>query len=44
MEVGRDLSYAKLASCYDWLIGFITWFDDSVGSTYANREEARSDH
>ena len=44
MEVGRDLSQAKLPSCYDWLVGFITWLDNSVRSTDANGEEARSNH
>ena len=44
MEVGRDLSQAKLPSCYDWLLRFIAWLDNSIKSADANREEARSNH
>jgi hypothetical protein len=43
-EVGRNLPKAKLSGCYDQLVRFIGWFDDSVGGAHADRNEARTDH
>jgi hypothetical protein len=40
-EVRRNLPKAKLPGCYNRLIELISRFDDPVGSTHANREEAR---
>jgi hypothetical protein len=33
-----------LPGCYDWLIRFIAWLDDSVGGTHADWKETRADH
>jgi hypothetical protein len=43
-EVRRNLPKAKLPGCYNPLIEFISWFDDPVGSTHADWEEARANH
>jgi hypothetical protein len=43
-EVGRNLPKTKLPGCYDRLVKFIAWFDDSVGGAHADRKEARTDH
>jgi hypothetical protein len=43
-EVRRNLPKTKLSCCYDWLVRFIAWFDDSVGGAHADRKEARTDH
>jgi hypothetical protein len=43
-EVWRDLPKAKLPGCYNRLIKLISWFDDPVRSTRADREEARANH
>jgi hypothetical protein len=43
-EVGRDLPKTKLPGCYDRLVRFIAWLDDSVGGTHANWMETREDH
>jgi hypothetical protein len=43
-EVGRNLPKTKLPGCYDRLVRFIAWFDDSVGGAHADRKEARMDH
>jgi hypothetical protein len=33
-----------LPGCYDWLVRFVTWLDDSVGGAHADWKEARADH
>jgi hypothetical protein len=33
-----------LPGCYDWLVRFIAWLDDSVGGTHADWKETRADH
>jgi hypothetical protein len=43
-EVGRNLPKTKLPSCYDRLVRFIAWFEDSVGGAHADRKQARMDH
>jgi hypothetical protein len=43
-EVGRNLPKTKLPGCYDRLVRFIAWFDDSVGGAHADRKEVRTDH
>jgi hypothetical protein len=43
-EVWRNLPKAKLPGCYNRLIELVSWFDDPVGSTHADREEARANH
>jgi hypothetical protein len=43
-ELGRNLPKTKLPSCYDRLVRFIAWFDDSIGGAHAERKEARTDH
>jgi hypothetical protein len=40
----EDLPKTKLTGCCNWLIKLISRFDDSVGSAYANWEEARANH
>jgi hypothetical protein len=35
-ELGRNLPKAELPGCHDWLIEFISWFDDTVGSIHAD--------
>jgi hypothetical protein len=43
-EVWRNLPKAKLPSYYNRLIELISRFDDPVGSTHADWEEARVNH
>jgi hypothetical protein len=43
-EVRRNLPKAKLPGCYNRLIELISWFDDPVGSTHADWEEAKANH
>jgi hypothetical protein len=43
-EVWRNLTKAKLPGCYNRLIEIISQFDDPVGGTHADREEARANH
>jgi hypothetical protein len=43
-EVRRNLPKAKLSGCYNKLIEIISWFDDLVGSSHADLEEARANH
>jgi hypothetical protein len=43
-EVRRNLPEAKLSSCYNRLIELISRFNDPVGSTHCNWEEARANH
>jgi hypothetical protein len=43
-EVGWDLPKTKLLGCYDRLVRFIAWLDDSVGGTHADWKETRADH
>jgi hypothetical protein len=43
-EVRRNLPEAKLPGCYNRLIELISRFNDSVGSTHADWEEARANH
>jgi hypothetical protein len=43
-EVGRNLPKTKLPGCYDRLVRFIAWFDDSVGGAHADRKDERTDH
>jgi hypothetical protein len=33
-----------LSGCYDRLIRFVAWLDDSVGGTHADWKETRADH
>jgi hypothetical protein len=33
-----------LLGCYDRLVRFIAWLDDSVGGTHADWKETRADH
>jgi hypothetical protein len=33
-----------LPGCYDQLVRFVTWLDDSFGGTHANWKETRADH
>jgi hypothetical protein len=33
-----------LPGCYDQLVRFVTWLDDSVGGTHADWKETRVDH
>jgi hypothetical protein len=33
-----------LSGCYDRLVRFVTWLDDSVGGTLADWKEIRADH
>jgi hypothetical protein len=44
IEVRRNLPEAKLPSCYDRLIEFISWLNDPVGGAHADWKEARADH
>jgi hypothetical protein len=43
-EVGRNLSKTKLPGCYNRLVEFITWLDDSVRGAHADWKEARANH
>jgi hypothetical protein len=43
-EVWRNLPKTKLLGCCNWLIKLVSRFDDPVGSTHANWEEARANH
>jgi hypothetical protein len=43
-EVERNLPKTKLPGCYDRLVRFRDWFDNSVGGAHTNRKEARMDH
>jgi hypothetical protein len=43
-EVGRNLPKTKLPGCYDRLVRFIAWFDNSVGGAHTDRKQARTDH
>jgi hypothetical protein len=43
-KVRRNLPRAKLPSCYDWLIEFISCLDDPVGGAHADWKEARADY
>jgi hypothetical protein len=43
-EVGRNLPKTKLPSCYDRLVRFIAWFDNSIGGARTDRKKARTDH
>jgi hypothetical protein len=43
-EVWRNMPKAKLPGCYNQLIELISWFDDSIGGTHADWEEARANH
>jgi hypothetical protein len=43
-EVRRNLHEAKLPSCYDRLIEFISWLDDLVGGAHVDWKEAWADH
>jgi hypothetical protein len=43
-EVGRNLPKTELPGCYDRLVRFIAWFDDSIGGAHADRKEAGTDH
>jgi hypothetical protein len=42
--VRRNLPEAKLPGCYNRLVELISWFNDLVGSTHADWEEARPNH
>jgi hypothetical protein len=33
-----------LPGCYDRLVRFVAWLDDSVGGTHADWKETRADH
>jgi hypothetical protein len=33
-----------LSGCYDRLVKFIAWLDDSVGGTHVDWKEIRADH
>jgi hypothetical protein len=33
-----------LSGCYDRLVRFVAWLDDSVGGTHADWKETRADH
>jgi hypothetical protein len=33
-----------LPGCYDRLVRFVAWLDDSVGGTHAEWKETRADH
>jgi hypothetical protein len=33
-----------LSGCYDRLVRFIVWLDDSVGGTHTDWKETRADH
>jgi hypothetical protein len=37
-EVGTNLPKTKLPGCYDRLVRFIAWFDDSIGGAHADRK------
>ena len=43
-ETWWNLPKSKLPGCYDWLVGLIARFYDSVGCAHANWKEARKDH
>jgi hypothetical protein len=43
-EVWGDLPKTKLPGCCNRLVEFVSRFDDPVGSTHANWEEARAYH
>jgi hypothetical protein len=43
-EVRRNLPEAKLSGCYDQLIELISRFNDPIGCTHADWEEARVNH
>jgi hypothetical protein len=43
-EMEGNLPKTKLPDCYDRLVRFIAWFDNSVGGAHTDRKEARTDH
>jgi hypothetical protein len=43
-EIWRHLPKTKLPGCYDRLVKFISQFDNPVGCTHADWEEARTNH